>query len=305
MATVHLATLSLVISTWVGAATANVFSEPAIFERLSHFKDYGVPGTVDDPLNQAMIADASCRNFDNYDGFTFYHNQTAVTEVIAALASLPPTGEPSHFTLTARNVIPPACGPSTSTAPTARKCNTLPLASLTGSMDNWHRALCAPNGDPSWGSTYDPAYQPQQVALTVGFMCIVACDCAETDLPATALAEFASSKANAKQANAALCKSAPYGIVNFTAQATTPALLTEASAPIREVCGCAATSTTAASGGHPQSAQNQTWAIALSVAGGLALVSGIVVYTTHKRRVAAFSKLTNHDDALAAYSDDN
>jgi len=34
-------------------SASNVYTEPAIFERLSHFADHGVPGTTKDPLNQA------------------------------------------------------------------------------------------------------------------------------------------------------------------------------------------------------------------------------------------------------------
>ena len=42
----------LLISVAVCSAS-NVYTEPAIFERLSHFADHGVPGTTKDPLNQA------------------------------------------------------------------------------------------------------------------------------------------------------------------------------------------------------------------------------------------------------------
>merc|ERR1712060_247458 len=63
---------------------------------------------------------------------------------------------------------------------------------MAGAMHNWHRALCSTSEEAEWGGEYDPAYQPQQVALTSGFMCIVACDCNKNDLPASSLAKLAS-----------------------------------------------------------------------------------------------------------------
>ena len=61
---------------------AAVFTGPAVFERLSHFKDVGVPAVIagKDLLNQAMIADGSCRLVENppgtapvgFDGYAFF-----------------------------------------------------------------------------------------------------------------------------------------------------------------------------------------------------------------------------------------
>ena len=75
----------------------------AVFERLSHFKDHGIPGTngttMIDRFNRAAIADGSCRmvGVDGDSGMFFEHpNRSAA--VIAALGALPDTGEPSLFT---------------------------------------------------------------------------------------------------------------------------------------------------------------------------------------------------------------
>ena len=220
---------------------SNVYTEPAIYERLSHFADHGVPATVHDPLNQAMIADASCRVLGNHDGFAYYHNDMATAAVIAAYAKLPNTGSPSHFTLSAHDTLAKACtaaeGEKNNTT-TAQQCSQLPLSSLTGGMDAWHRALCASANDSSWNGVYDPAYQPQQISLTVGFMCIVSCDCAKTELSADTMASFAASDGMASDVRENLCATLPFHDVNFTKQASSPASLAELSAPLRKLCSC-------------------------------------------------------------------
>jgi hypothetical protein len=286
---VHLATM-LILS---AAAAANVFTEPAIFERLSHFKDYGVPGTVNDPLNQAMIADASCRNFDDYTGFSFYHDLPKVKQVLAALAELPSTANPSHFTLTAHKNMVKACGPPTPKLPNSSdyRCDVLPLPSLTGSMDNWHRALCAAENDPSWDGTYDPAYQPQQVAVTAGFMCIVACDCASAELTSTTLKRFASSALLAKITNEEVCKAIPFNAVNFTAQASTPSQLAKAAAPLQRVCGCddrtAASDPPSSGSGAGFTAEPSTAGLSAgltAVAAGLSFLALIAIVLAHRSK---------------------
>ena len=55
------------------------------------------------------------------------------------------------------------------------------------------------------GVQQDPAYMPQQMALTSGFMCILACDCNEKALSAESLAAFAESSQAPKLAKDTIC----------------------------------------------------------------------------------------------------
>lgn len=189
-----------------------------------------------------MIADASCRVVTplGYDGFDFYRNRARTESIIAAYASLPSTAGPSHFTLMAHTIFSQACSvqPNATTIQDQRQCNIQPLPKLTSSMDAWHRALCASKNDPAWNDNYDPAYQPQQVALTAGFMCIVSCDCANTDLSSKTLNAFAASDEMTYDVQKNLCAALPYHSVNFTKQATSADLLSQLSKPLRSVCGC-------------------------------------------------------------------
>ena len=92
--------ISIVIITLMAVSTAkSTFTDPEIFERLQHFKDNGVPGTVNDIVNQAMIADGTCRLFIEQDGFVFWHNRDAVIKVINAIKNLPATSHPSNLVL--------------------------------------------------------------------------------------------------------------------------------------------------------------------------------------------------------------
>ena len=231
----------------LGATASNVYTEPAIFERLSHFAAYGVPGTTNDPLNQAMIADASCRliseNGNGPGGYSYYRNRQATTAVISAYQNLPSTAGPSHFTLSAHDIFAKACTINNTLTlqqqqQQQQQCSVQPLSGLTSAMDAWHRALCANSNDPSWKGTFDPAYQPQQVALTVGFMCIVSCDCAETALSSKTMAAFAANDQMASDARDSVCHALPFHTVNFTKQASSPSLLAHLSMPIRKLCEC-------------------------------------------------------------------
>ena len=67
MFSLKFSTFFVVISTWSMLALKNdaqgVFSEPAIFERLSHFKDAGLVNELN-TVDQAMIADGTYRMFN-------------------------------------------------------------------------------------------------------------------------------------------------------------------------------------------------------------------------------------------------
>ena len=220
----------------------SVYTEPAIFERLSHFVDHGVPATTHDDFNRAMIADAACRTIASpFNGFALYHYPTLVNTVINTLSNLPSTASPSHFTLTSHQELSKVCPTASSidlSNNTDYQCATRPLASLTNGLDDWHRALCANATDPSWKGKYDPAYQPQQIALTAGFMCIVTCDCSEQNLSRDTMAAFATNDAMAMDVRQNVCNVFPYPGIDFTKQATNAKELTTLLSPLRRVCGC-------------------------------------------------------------------
>ena len=241
--------LSLSLLSFLSSATSSaaVFTGAAAFERLSHFKDVGVPAVVQakDALNQAMIADGSCRatlGQHTFDGYAFFHNRDKVTAVIAAVAKLPSTRSPSRFVLTAQSQLLDVCTSASATANgtiAAYSCRQgFSFPGIASSMNNWHRALCASSDDPAWGGLFDPAYQPQQEALTIGFMCMLACDCNSLSLPAASLSAIAGSLTAPDESGATLCAAVPWGKVNFT-RATDPDALAALAAPLTDsVCKC-------------------------------------------------------------------
>ena len=142
------------------------FTDSARFERWSHFKDVGIPGTLTDPLNQAAIADGSCRLLAPdlwLDGYALWREPARVAAVLAALDSAPSTDRPSYFVHTARELLLLPC----STPKPAQAAN-FTTVSLAAALQSWYHALCAPELDPSWSGTFDPADQPQQMAITSG-----------------------------------------------------------------------------------------------------------------------------------------
>ena len=134
------------------------FTDSQRFERWSHFKDDGLPAVLraNDTLNQAAIADGSCRMLPgaSYPGFAFWHSPRRVSRVLAALSATPSTSRPSNFTLTAQSLLAEACQPADGDGAS----NVSTIAARAAAMDNWHRALCAPAASPTWSpSGFDPA----------------------------------------------------------------------------------------------------------------------------------------------------
>ena len=150
------------------AANVPVFVDSAVFERLEHFKDIGVPATLKDSIARAAIADGTCRSvvapgsgpfpLDGYD--FWHHNPERVNAVLKVLSELPPTSQPSKFVRAAKKQLPNACfyGLRTETS----KLELYEPTALAKTLSNWHRVLCDPQCD-------DPAEEPQQQALTTGF----------------------------------------------------------------------------------------------------------------------------------------
>merc|ERR1712098_957286 len=235
---------SLSILLFIPLSSADVFTESAIFERLCHFKNDGVVNHLNS-VDQAMIADGSCRMVrSELDGYALWKNPETTTKVIEALKDvLPPTGKPSHFVLSSHAVLDELCPVGDEWVGSEEySCHGggHDLEVMAGAMHNWHRALCAGETDPEWEGEYDPAYQPQQVALTAGFMCILACDCNENSLPASSLASFAESPETADILQEMLCSTLPWGTVDFADGSADVDMLAELAAPLMGVCGCEA-----------------------------------------------------------------
>merc|ERR1712181_108405 len=231
--------LQIIISA-VGLASANVFTDPAVFERLCHFKNDGVVNHLN-PVDEAMIADASCRLVaGDFDGYSLWKNRPASQAIIEALKELPPTGKPSHFVLTAQEQLPALCPQEAGPADEEAQCggSLYETNVMAGAMHNWHRALCSTSEEAEWGGEFDPAYQPQQAALTAGFMCIIACDCNKNDLPASELARLAESPESAELARVELCSSLPWDAAYWDEAANNVQTLADLASPIMAVCGC-------------------------------------------------------------------
>jgi len=224
----HLSLFVLVLST---AALATPFTEPAKFERWSHFYDYGIPGTAKDPVGQAAITDGSCRMLGiPFDGYHFWQYPTRVKRVLTAFKSAPPTSMPSHFVLTTNALLTEACTNNS----TAAVNTTLPAQTVHSSVQNWYHALCCPATDPSWTDGYDPAYQPQQFTLTFGFGCIAGCEAIGGTIDAKSMMALGNAP---DELNQRLCKSLPWGSVDFS-KTRNNADFTNKMRPWLSLCGC-------------------------------------------------------------------
>jgi len=216
-----------------------VFSGSDKFERLSHFKDYGVPGTAHDRVNRAMIADGTCRLFQQRDGYFLWHDTARVERVAAALAAAPSTSKPSYFLLSAEPLLKEVCFVD-SDSEFKDTIGSYSASVVIASMQNWYHALCAPAEDPSWSGQFDPAFLPQQMAITLGFMCIVACDTNSLPLEAAALARIASSSSAPQVSRNSLCTSFPWGKSPTFGAAGSLAELAVISRPLlSSPCSCA------------------------------------------------------------------
>merc|ERR1719481_1219443 len=225
-----------------GFTSANVFTGSAIFERLAHFKNDGVVNHLN-TVDLAMIADGSCRMANQgVDGFALWHNKEATDSVINVLREvLPETSKPSHFVLSSLQILAEVCpveedgnGPEFTCRGGGYEAEV-----MAGAMHNWQRALCAPEEEAEWEGEYDPAYQPQQVALTSGFMCIIACDCNGASIAPGQLEAFAESPEDAYAVQELVCSTVPWGDVDFADAAADVDLLARMSAPLMFICGCA------------------------------------------------------------------
>lgn len=197
-------------------------------------------GVIGNAFGTVSVAEATCRIFGNsdLDGLYFYRSLDKASDVLTALTSLPASLQPSRLTLTAESVLAEPCAPGK--VPTEK----LPFnaSDLGSGLQNWYHALCAPESDPSWESSgFDPAYQGQQMALTVGLMCITACDVNDKALPGSSLVALGSSDASAQAARDSVCDSYTWveGNTQFSGIQTSAELAEVAALLLEKPCNCA------------------------------------------------------------------
>jgi len=195
--------------------TDATFPPAAQFERWSHFK-WAVSRFSLDALNQAAVATGSCWLLNKpFDAFFFWRRPQETASVLDALANVFSSddqmlGSTSNFTLTAAEALSAPCGVAgllDSPMPTPVPSN-FTIAALTAAAQNWYHALCAPSSDPSWPNGFDPAYQPQQMALTAGLLCLATCDVSDKSFPQESISAVLTAP---KLARDSVCAAFPWG----------------------------------------------------------------------------------------------
>jgi len=240
----------------VAALSLTGFAPAEQFERWAHFH-WALPKVQGDALSQAAIATGSCWLLNEpFDSFFFWRRPAATAAVLEALGSAGSSeaslGASSNFTLTAKAAMTSPCAAaqakSTSVPPPH---DGFTIGALAAAAQNWYHALCAPASDPSWTvNGYDPAYQPQQMALTAGLLCIATCDVSNASLPATAIGAIQQSPS---EAAAAVCAKFPWNSASMStfSSAATRVELASRLDPLRgALCRC---------GGEPPKPQRPVW----------------------------------------------
>jgi hypothetical protein len=141
---------------------------------------------------------------------------------------------PSNLVLTAARNIPPAC----ESGGQQNNLQSFEVTDISGSLDNWQRALCAPASELSWKGAYDPAYQPQQQALTLGLTCTFVCELHQRPIKGPALRKLAYASASETSASVGTyCRVLPRSERQWAAEKTFGGLAGVA-ARAAGTCGC-------------------------------------------------------------------
>ena len=94
------------------------------------------------------------RRQNGLDGFALWHDPTTTGTIIDALKeALPETSKPSHFVLTAHEVLADLCPDGAAVQPDKKyQCRGTghDISVMAAAMNNWQHALCALVDDPEW-----------------------------------------------------------------------------------------------------------------------------------------------------------
>ena len=98
------------------------------------------------------------RRQNGLDSFALWHDPTTTGTIIDALKeALPETSKPSHFVLTAHEVLADLCPDGAAVEPDEEyQCfgSGHDVSVMAGAMHNWHHALCAEKIEPEWQVCY-------------------------------------------------------------------------------------------------------------------------------------------------------